>query len=146
MGLSRGGLARYRNDQAQVFPFKDANARVSQVLANTDGSVLAATDRGIVEQRGDSQHTLDGNNGLPCDRIYALVMDKHSDLWLYAECGLIEIKSDDLQRWREHPNQKVKFDLFDAFDGAQPFIPLFARLQHDQTTDTYGSRTRLSLK
>ena len=125
MGLSRGGLARYRNNQAQVFPFKDADARVSQVLIHSDGSVLAATDRGLVEQRGDSQHTLDSNNGMPCNRIYALVTDKHSDLWLYAECGLIEIKSDDLQRWREHPEIKVALDLFDAFDGAQPFIPPF---------------------
>jgi PAS domain S-box-containing protein len=125
LGLIQGGLARYRNDQVQVFPLKDANARVSQVLANSDGSVLAATNHGLVEQRGDNQRTLDGNNGLPCNRIYALVTDKHSDLWLYAECGLIEIKSDDLQRWREHPDQKVKFDLFDAFDGAQPYLPPF---------------------
>jgi signal transduction histidine kinase len=87
--------------------------------------VLAATNLGMVERRGDSQHTLDGNNGLPCNRIFAMVTDKHSDLWLYAECGLIEIKSDDLQRWREHPEQKVNFDLFDAFDGAQPYLPPF---------------------
>jgi signal transduction histidine kinase len=122
LGLLQGGVARYRNDQVQVFPLKDADARVSQVLANSDGSVLAATNHGLVEQRGDVQHTLDG---LPCNRIYALVTDKHSDLWLYAECGLIEIKSDDLQRWREHPDLKVKFDLFDAFDGAQPYLPAF---------------------
>jgi signal transduction histidine kinase/ligand-binding sensor domain-containing protein len=125
LGLLKGGLARYRNDQVQVFPLKDANARVSQVLANSDGSVLAATSHGLVERRGDSQHTLDDNNGLPCHRIFALVTDKHSDLWLYAECGLIEIKSDELQRWREDPDLKVKFDLFDAFDGAQPYLPPF---------------------
>ena len=125
LGLIQGGLARYRNDQVQVFPLKDANARVSQVLANSDGSVLAATNLGLVERRGDSQHTLDGTNGLPCNRIFAMVTDKHSDLWLYAECGLIEIKSDDLQGWREHPDLKVKFDLFDAFDGAQPYLPPF---------------------
>jgi PAS domain S-box-containing protein len=125
LGLVKGGLGRYRNDQVQVIPLKDANARVSQVLANSDGSVLAASDHGLVERRGDVQHTLDENNGLPCNRIFAMVTDKHSDLWLYAECGLIEIKSDDLQRWREHPEQKVNFDLFDAFDGAQPYLPPF---------------------
>jgi PAS domain S-box-containing protein len=125
LGLIQGGLARYRHDRVQVFPLKDANARVHQVLANSDGSVLAATDDGLVERRGDSQHTLDGNNGLPCNRIYAVVTDKHSDLWLYAECGLIEIKAEDLQRWREHPDQEIKFDLFDAFDGAQPYLPPF---------------------
>lgn len=125
LGLDEGGLARYRNDQVQIFPFKDANARVSQVLANSDGSVLAATNHGLVEQRGDTQYILNHQNGLPCDRIFAMVTDKHSDLWLYAGCGLIEIKSDDVQQWREHPNLKVKFDLFDAFDGAHPFLPPF---------------------
>jgi PAS domain S-box-containing protein len=126
LGLLRGGLARYRNDQVQVFPLKDGSTRVNQVLANSDGSVLAATNNGLVERRGDNQHSLDGSNGLPCNRTYALVTDKHSDLWIYAECGLIEIKSDDLQRWRDHPDQKVNFELFDAFDGALPFIPPFS--------------------
>jgi PAS domain S-box-containing protein len=125
LGLFQGGLARYRNDQVEVFPLKDTGARVSQVLTNSDGSVMAATNRGLVEQRDDTQHTLDSSNGLPCDRIFALVTDKHSDLWLYAECGLIEIKSDDLDRWREHPDQKIRFDLFDAFDGALPYLPPF---------------------
>ena len=125
LGLIKGGLARYRNDQVQVFALKDPDARVSQVLANSDGSVLAATNLGVVEQRGESQHALDSDNGLPCNRIFALVTDERSDLWLYAECGLIEIKSDGLQRWREHPDQKVNFELFDAFDGAQPYLPPF---------------------
>jgi PAS domain S-box-containing protein len=121
-----GGLARYRNDQAQIFPFEHANAEVDQILAESDGSVLAATSDGLVERRGDSQHILDGKNGLPCNRIFAIVTDKHSDFWLYAECGLIEIKSADVQRWREHPDIKVKFDLFDAFDGALPYLPPFS--------------------
>jgi ligand-binding sensor domain-containing protein len=146
LGLVKGGLARFRNDQAQVFPLKHVSPRVNQVLANSDGSVLAATSDGLVEQRGDAQHTLDSNNGLPCDQIFALVTDKHSDLWLYAACGLIEIKSDDLRRWREHPDQKVKFDLFDTFDGASPTSRLFARLQHGPTTDACGSQMTLWLK
>jgi PAS domain S-box-containing protein len=126
LGLLRGGLARYRNHQVQFSPFKDASARVNQVLANLDGSVLAATQHGLVELRGDNQHTLDSNNGLPCNRVFALVTDKHFNLWLYAECGLIKIKSDDLQRWRDHPDQKINFDWFDAYDGAQPYIPPFS--------------------
>jgi len=51
-----------------------------------------------------------------------MVADKSSNLWLYTECGLISIKSDDLQQWRRHPDLKVRFDLFDAYDGAQPYL------------------------
>jgi PAS domain S-box-containing protein len=126
LGLVEGGLARYRNNQVQLFPSKNGSARVNQVLANLDGSVLAATNNGVVEQRSESQHTLDDKNGLPCNRIYALITDKHSDLWLYAECGLIKIKADDLQRWREYPAPQINFELFDAYDGAQPYIPPFS--------------------
>ena len=125
LGL-RQGVARYQNGrQVQIFPLKSTNGQVYQVLANSDGSVLAATSEGLVELRDDHQHTLDSKNGLPCNRLYALVNDKYSDLWLYAQCGLIKIKSDDLQQWRRNPDVLISYDLFDARDGAQPYIPPF---------------------
>jgi PAS domain S-box-containing protein len=125
LGLRKGGLARYRNGQLQIFPLKNTSAQVLQVLANSDGSVLAATTYGLVERRGETQYALDHHNGLPCDRTNAIITDKYSNLWLYTECGLILIKSDDLQQWRRHPDLKVKFDLFDAYDGAQPYYADF---------------------
>jgi PAS domain S-box-containing protein len=121
LGLRKGGLARYRNGQLQIFPLKNTNAQVLQLLEESDGSVLAATTDGLLERRGETQYTLDHDNGLPCDRIYAIITDKHSNLWLYTECGLILIKSEDLQQWRRHPDLKVRFDLFDAYDGAQAY-------------------------
>ena len=126
LGLRKGALARYRNGQLQIFPLKNPNAQVLQVQAESDGSVLTATTDGLVEQRGETQYTLDHHNGLPCDRIYATVTDKHSNLWLYTECGLISIKSDDLQQWRRNPDKEVKFDLFDAHDGIQPYLTFWA--------------------
>ena len=125
LGFRKGGLGRYRNGNLQIFPLQDAKAEVFQVLANSDGSVLAATSAGVVEQRGGTQHTLNHQNGLPCDRIYAMVTDKHSNLWLYAECGFVLIKSEDLRRWREHPDARIAIDLLDAYDGAQPYLPVF---------------------
>jgi PAS domain S-box-containing protein len=126
LGLRKGGLARYQNGQLQIFPLKNTNAQVSQVLGESDGSVLAATSDGLVEWRGETRYALDHHNGLPCDRTYAMVTDRHSNLWLYTECGLISIKSDDLQRWRRNPEQKVSFDLLDAYDGVQPYPGTFS--------------------
>ncbi len=125
LGLRKGGLARYWNGQLQSFPLKNADAQVLQVLAKADGSVLAVTTDGLIERRGGTQYALDHHNGLPCDRTFAMVTDRKSNLWLYAECGLILINADELQQWRRHPDLKIRFDLFDAYDGAQPYLAVF---------------------
>lgn len=124
LGFSRGGLGRYRNGQLQIFPLGE-NVGIDQVLGSADGSVLASTNEGLFEWRGENRYTLNEQSGLPCKRVYAMVRDKYSNLWLYAQCGLIEIKDEELQRWRQHPEAKVKCDLFDAYDGAQPYLPAF---------------------
>ena len=121
----RGALGRYRNGNLQVFPLRDANTQVFQMLAKPDGSLLAATSDGLVEQRDQAQHTLNHENSLPCDSIYAMITDNHFNLWLYAECGLISVKSDDFQQWREHPDARIAVDLLDAYDGVQPYLPVF---------------------
>jgi len=118
-------LARYRKGQLQTFAFKNANLQIEQILAESDGSVLVATTDGLVEQRGEIQYTLDHHNGLPCDRTFAIITDKDSNLWTYAECGLISIKLKELQQWRRNPDQQVRFDLFDSYDGAQPYLGTF---------------------
>jgi len=45
------------------------------------------------------QQILTVRNGLPCDSIDALISDNQGDLWLHAECGLIKIANDEVQRW-----------------------------------------------
>jgi PAS domain S-box-containing protein len=126
LALRKDGLGLYRNGQLQNFPLKNTNAVVLQVLGEPDGSVLAATNGGLVEQRGGTQYVLDQHNGLPCRRIYTIIRDKDSNLWLYSECGLISIKSAELQQWRGNPNQKIAFDLFDTYDGVQAYPGTFS--------------------
>jgi signal transduction histidine kinase len=56
-------------------------------------------------------------NGLPCDRINTLIVDKQRSLWLYAQCGLIKIERNELERWWRHPDVQVKSSMLDALDG-----------------------------
>jgi signal transduction histidine kinase/streptogramin lyase len=127
LGLSSGGLARYRNGQTEFFSFNNSprDGPVHSLLVNSDGSVLAATPSGVVGWRNGRVQRLTVRNGLPCDVIYGVISDRTSTLWLYAACGLIAIPNAELQRWWESPDVMVRSSLLDVFDGAQPMSTPF---------------------
>jgi signal transduction histidine kinase/ligand-binding sensor domain-containing protein len=121
LGLMNGDLARYRHGKTEIFPFKHGDdSRVQQLIVNSDGSVLGATPLGVVGWKEGKQQGLTMRNGLPCDVVYALIEDSHRALWLYTQCGLVEIAGTELQRWWEQPDISVQLRTFDAFDGVQP--------------------------
>ena len=121
LGLMNGDLARYRHGQTETFHFQHTtDSRVEQVGVNPDGSVLGATAFGVIGWKGGKLLTLTVRNGLPCDVVYAFISDDRGDLWLYTQCGLVEITATELQKWWEHPDIVLQVRVFDAFDGAQP--------------------------
>ena len=121
LGLTNGDLARYQDGRTDTFHFQHTpDSRVEQLTVNPDGSVLGATAYGLVGWRGGKQFTLTTRNGLPCDITYASILDDQGNLWIYMQCGLIEIKKADLQNSWDHPDAKLQPRLFDALDGAQP--------------------------
>jgi signal transduction histidine kinase len=127
LGLMNGDLARYRQGKTEIFPFKHGeDSRVNQVIVNSDGSVLGATPLGVVAWKEGKQQTLTVRNGLPCDPVYALIEDSHRGLWLYTQCGLVEIAGTEMQRWWEHPDITLQLQIFDVFDGVQPGLAIFA--------------------
>ena len=84
-----------------------------------DGSVLAATTTGLIAWRNGKQQTLTTRNGLPRENIFAQIFDGQKTRWLYAECGLIEITSPELQKWWEQPDIRLQVKVLDLFDCAQ---------------------------
>ena len=126
LGLSKGGLARYRNGQLETFPLQQSpNARVYQLIVNPDGSVLGATTEGLVEWQNGKLQLLTDRNGLPCASIRTIIFDRQANLWLYAKCGLLRITADQLQKWRGQPDATITVNKFDVFDGVQPGSPPF---------------------
>jgi ligand-binding sensor domain-containing protein len=127
LGLMNGDLARYRHGKTEIFPFKHGeDSVVFQLIVNSDGSVLGATPLGVVAWKEGKQQSLTVRNGLPCDGVYALIEDNQRALWLYTQCGLVEIAGTELQRWWGQPDITVQLKTFDAFDGAQPGRAPFA--------------------
>jgi len=83
------------------------NARIMAIIAAPDGSILGATAFGIVGWRNGRQQILAVQNGLPCDSLNTLISDDAGNLWLNAECSLIEIPKQERQLWWEHPESKL---------------------------------------
>jgi len=110
LGLASGGLARYRDGKMEFFSLNRSphDGPVHGLLANSDGSVLAATASGLFGWQNGRVQSLTVRNGLPCNVIYALIFDRKDTLWLYAACGLIAIPNAELQRWWKSSDTTLK--------------------------------------
>jgi streptogramin lyase len=120
LGLANGDLARYRSGKTETFAFAGhPNSPVRAMITTSDGSILGATAFGVLGWKNGIQQILSVRNGLPCDTINALISDNRDNLWLHAQCGLIEIPNDEIQRWWELPERRLKLKVYDASDGFQ---------------------------
>jgi signal transduction histidine kinase/ligand-binding sensor domain-containing protein len=120
--LRGGQLAHYRTGKVEiVHPTELPNSREwNHIILDAQGWLLGTTSQGLEGLRNGRIQKLTELNGLPCSRLYNLIEDNHGSLWMYAECGLIEISHEEMQQWRKNPETKVRVRIFDAFDGAQP--------------------------
>jgi ligand-binding sensor domain-containing protein len=95
LGMSSGDLLHYQQHSTQVFSYPRSTSRPSppviQMQAGGDGSVYGATEAGVIAWRNGVQRTMTNRNGLPCTVTFALVFDLQRNLWLYMECGLVEV-------------------------------------------------------
>ena len=126
IGLLKGDLAHFYNGHVKTYRFAHGDgALVNQLLANPDGSVLAATSYGLIGWRNGRLLQLTARNGLPCAAVHALAFDNEGNLWLYMDCGLGKVTSVDLRRWLQDPDSIVSIKTLDAFDGVSGGLASF---------------------
>jgi signal transduction histidine kinase/ligand-binding sensor domain-containing protein len=120
LGLANGNLARYRNGQQETIVFDHhTDAYISAMTRTPDGSILGGATFGVLAWKNGKKQILTVQNGLPCNSVYALTSDNAGDLWLYAECGLVEIPREQMQLWWSHPDSKLELRVFDTLDGVE---------------------------
>jgi signal transduction histidine kinase/ligand-binding sensor domain-containing protein len=120
LGLVQGDLARYRDGRIDMFTFGEhPHSRVIAIAALADGSIMGATEFGVIGWKNGKQQILTTRNGLPCDTVTALISDNTGDLWLDTQCGIIEIPKDQMQLWWEHGESQLKLRAFDSLEGAR---------------------------
>ncbi len=125
LGLLTGDLARYKEGKTDIFRFKNnptptRDSAVNEIVVATDGSVLGVTSFGLIAWRNGTQQTMTTKNGLPCDAIYSAVTDRRGTLWLYAQCGIVEVANAELQKWWKDRNAMLQVRTIGPLDGAQP--------------------------
>ena len=121
LGLISGDLAQFRNGHTVIHRLGNPHgARINQVLADPDGSVIAATSYGLIGWRDGKALTLTRKNGLPCEQVYGVAFDRRRDLWLYMNCALGVVTQADLQAWKQDPGIAVTMRTFDGLDGVMP--------------------------
>lgn len=121
IGTLKGDLALFRHGVVEKFPLNPKGNPVShQIIANTDGSVLAASDDGLVGLRQHKVQRMTKKNGLPCDSVISFIEDGAKRWWLYTGCGVVELPDSELQRWWANPEAVVQTHVDDVLDGARP--------------------------
>ena len=126
LGLVTGDLARFRDGQVQTFTFSEhPSSRVLALTVASDGSILGGTAFGVVAWKNGKHQILTVRNGLPCNYVSGLISDDAGNLWLFAQCGLIEVPREQMQLWWEHSESKLNLRVFDTFDGFRPGLGHF---------------------
>lgn len=115
-------IAHYRAGQLQVvsLPPREKPPLVTNLLGESASSVWVATNAGLFRWKNGQVKDLGTRNGLPCSLIFSVTEDHHGSLWMYTSCGLVSITKSELEKWWEHPDNRVVMTTFEASEGVRP--------------------------
>jgi signal transduction histidine kinase/ligand-binding sensor domain-containing protein len=120
LGFRQGGIARFKPGE-RILGYTKADGLAPGAVLDLhlalDGTLWIATEGGLSRLRDGHIATITTANGLPCNRIHAMVEDNSGALWLNTACGLLRLAGADLASWSAHPHAKVPVTAFDAGDG-----------------------------
>jgi signal transduction histidine kinase/ligand-binding sensor domain-containing protein len=121
IGTLKGDLVLFRHGVVEKFAVNPKGYPVShQIIADKDGSVLAASEDGLVGLRQNKVQRMTKKNGLPCDSVISFIEDDAKRWWVYTACGVVELPDSELQRWWANPEAVVQTHVYDVLDGARP--------------------------
>ncbi len=105
--------------ESTISAFSPHYGEILNIAVDREGLIWFGASKGLLGFRGGKLQAMTTTNGLPCERINTLILDRQRNLWLYAQCGMIRIERSELERWWRHPEIRVKTTVFDALDGFQ---------------------------
>ena len=138
-GDLEGVMGRFDSDRLELFPPEPGADKswFSQLSVESDGSIWGNVFKKGLKRWKDGKSTVLGTaNGLPCGLVYSWIKDDASNVWLYSNCGLLEIPRADMEKWIVDSTAQVHVNTLTALDGAYPAVAIF----HPEATRSADGR------
>jgi signal transduction histidine kinase/streptogramin lyase len=129
IGFFLGGIAYLAADGTIRASYTAADGlgdgRVNHLRFDQDGTLWAATDRGLSRLKQGRLVTLTSKNGLPCDTVHWAMEDDDHSFWLYTACGLVRIARPELDALvaavdqNKDARRTIQARVFDSSDGVK---------------------------
>ncbi|TMO44423.1 ligand-binding sensor domain-containing diguanylate cyclase [Pseudoalteromonas ruthenica] len=114
------GVAFYHQGQFTTLPLREHfDADYAFGFLVQDDALWMATDRGLLHYDYQSHRLrkLGREQGLPVDKLFAVVNDKYDHLWLSSNRGVIRISQAHVMASLDSEDAQLEFTLFDEGDG-----------------------------
>jgi ligand-binding sensor domain-containing protein/signal transduction histidine kinase len=84
IGTEGGGVVRYAKGQFRSWTTRDglSNEFARTVIEDTQGTIWAGTDNGLLRLRGERFVRVDGRDGIPQLAVHALYQDRSGRVWV----------------------------------------------------------------
>jgi signal transduction histidine kinase/ligand-binding sensor domain-containing protein len=128
-------LAHWNHGRAEFIDLRSATSiphpsTPTGLVMGPDGTLIESTTAGLVVVRDEHVRTLSVGEGLPCLSIWGLTGTSEA-LWLSSECGAIELRYSELERWWSDPAVRPRTRVVGPLDGVQTSVTnSFPRMTH----------------
>ncbi len=124
--LENGDIAHLDHDRVEVVALHRVphTGKPSGIEVGPDDSILVAFPSGLTVIRNGQVRELTPAQGLPCARIWSMTQANQA-LWLYSECGAVELSYTELDRWWRDATVRPRMTVLNALDGVLAVQPSY---------------------
>jgi signal transduction histidine kinase/ligand-binding sensor domain-containing protein len=128
-------LAHWNHGRAELIDLRSASSMTypstpTGLVMRPDGTLIESTTAGLVIIRNGHVRTLSVGQGLPCLSIWGFT-DTAESLWMSSECGAIELRYSELERWWTDSTVRPRTRVVGPLDGVQTSVTnSFPRVTH----------------
>jgi signal transduction histidine kinase len=90
---------------------------IYSVFEDSGRAIWIGGSGGLSRFAGGRVATLTRANGLPADRVWAVVEDETRHLWLSMDRGIVRVERPEIERAMTEPGYQLRYQAYDTLDG-----------------------------